>query len=390
MTEKLYYQDGYQRAFTSTVRSCEKKETTYLVVLETTLFYPEGGGQPADWGSLDEARVLDVQERDGKIYHETDRPLAIGQEIRGVIDWERRFDLMQNHSGEHILSGVICSEYQCQNVGFHMGKERILIDFDTRIPKEDLAGLEERANEAIWRNMAVQVAYPPKDVLEGLAYRSKIEIEGQVRIVEVEGYDCCACCGLHVDRAGEIGIIQITAHQSYKGGTRLEILCGKRALTQIRKKNLAADAVGRLLSVPGDGILSSVEGLLEEREQLGLRVNRLKGRIYQEKAEQLAQQGQDVAYYGTALTGKDAIHFADGLVKRTGKRVFVFSPVEEGFAYVLVSGAKDAKELFGKLQERFSCKGGGKADAVQGRIAGEKDEILAFWREMDFYCEGEE
>ncbi|MBR6652269.1 MAG: alanyl-tRNA editing protein, partial [Anaerotignum sp.] len=259
MTEKLYYLDAYATTFTAKVLECTEDKKNWKVVLDRTLFYPEGGGQPADMGTLGGVKVLDVHEKDDIITHTTDKPLEVGAEVEGEIDWERRFDLMQNHSGEHILSGVICQKYGCDNVGFHMGKEMITIDLNTKIPEEDLPWLEEKANEAIWNNVPVGIRYPSKEELDALDYRSKKELEGQVRIVNVGDYDCCACCGTHVKLAGEIGLIKIISSQNYKGGTRLELLSGKRALQDYRKKNDVSAQAGQLLSVPAEKVDGAVK-----------------------------------------------------------------------------------------------------------------------------------
>ena len=249
MTEKLYYRDAYATKFTARVLDCTEEKKHWTVILNRTLFYPEGGGQPADIGVLGGVRVLDVHERGEDIVHTTDKPLPVGAEVEGEIDWEHRFDLMQNHSGEHILSGVICGRYGCDNVGFHMGKESITIDLNTKIPAEDLPYLEEKANEAIWKNVPVGIRYPSKEELAKLEYRSKKELEGQVRIVNVGEYDCCACCGTHVKLAGEIGQIKIIGAQNYKGGTRLELLCGKRGTILHYVENNQAVADGELILI---------------------------------------------------------------------------------------------------------------------------------------------
>ena len=261
MTDKLYYQNAYSTKFKGTVLSCEKSKEGYHIVLNQTLFYPEGGGQPGDKGMIGEVSVFDVHEKNGEIIHYTDAPLEVGLEVTGEIHWEHRFDLMQNHSGEHILSGIICEKYGCDNVGFHMGRERITIDLNAQIPSEDLPWLEERANQAIWENTPIQISYPEKEELEALEYRSKIELIGEVRIVRAGKYDCCACCGTHVRLAGEIGIIKIVGMQNYKGGTRLELLCGKRALLYYQKIHQASNGVGRALSVQEEQIENGVQKL---------------------------------------------------------------------------------------------------------------------------------
>ena len=387
MTEKLYYQDAYATKFTAKVLECAEGKQGYQVVLDRTLFYPEGGGQPADMGTLGGAQVLDVHEKNDIITHTTDKPLEIGTEVAGEIDWERRFDLMQNHSGEHILSGVICGKYGCDNVGFHMGKESITIDLNTKIPEEDLPWLEEKANEAIWTNAPVGIRYPSREELAAMEYRSKKELEGQVRIVNVGEYDCCACCGTHVRLAGEIGQIKIIGAQNYKGGTRLELLCGKRALRDYRKKNDVANEAGRLLSVPGVKADSAVKNLLAERDTLIQTLHQLKWKYFTQKAEQVAEGTENILFFGDGLDSKDMTHFADLLLKKGAKRAAVFSKSGEGYAFVLLSGEKDARAYAEEMKTAFGCKGGGKPDGVQGRVTAEKKELAAYFLEKGFQVE---
>ena len=387
MTEKLYYLDAYATKFTAKVLECTEDKKNFKVVLDRTLFYPEGGGQPADMGTLGGVKVLDVHEKDDIITHTTDKPLEVGAEVEGEIDWECRFDLMQNHSGEHILSGVICQKYGCDNVGFHMGKEMITIDLNTKIPEEDLPWLEEKANEAIWNNVPVGIRYPSKEELDALDYRSKKELEGQVRIVNVGDYDCCACCGTHVKLAGEIGQIKIISSQNYKGGTRLELLSGKRALQDFRKKNDVSAQAGQLLSVPAEKVDAAVKNVLAERDELIQTLNQLKWKYFNLKAEQVAEGTENILFFGDGFNSKDMTHFADLLLKNGAKRTAVFSPSGDGFAFVLLSNEKDGRDFTDAMKEPFACKGGGKPDAVQGRVTGAKKDIQAFFEERGFLVE---
>lgn len=382
MTEKLYYADAYLTKFTGKVLECIENKKGYRVVLDRTCFYPEGGGQPADIGILGGGNVTDVHDKDGVIYHTMDRPLEIGSVVEGEINWEHRFDLMQNHSGEHILSGIICAKYGCDNVGFHMGKDIITIDLNTKIPEEDIAWLEEKANEAIWSNTPVSISYPSKDELKKIDYRSKKELEGDVRIVNVGEYDCCACCGTHVKLAGEIGQIKIIGIQSYKGGTRMELLCGKRALRDYRVKNDASAAVGSLLSVPSTKIETAVSNVIAEKNELTQKTDKLKWKFFTIKAEQI--DSENAAFFGNELSGKDMTHFADIIIKKGLKRAAVFSAAADGFAFVLLSTEKDAKDIAEEMKEPFKCKGGGKAEAVQGRVIGEKDRFKEFFEKKGF------
>ena len=228
-TEKLYYQDPYLTAFTARVLSCEKSKSGWAVVLDRTAFYPEGGGQPADHGTLGAVQVTDVHETKGVIFHTCDGPVEIGTQVAGAVDWPRRFDHMQQHSGEHILSGLLCSLYHCDNVGFHLGADTVTIDYNAELTWEQVMAAEKAANEVIWQDTPVDITFPAPDALARLNYRSKKALTGQVRIVAFPGADCCACCGTHVRRAGEVGIIKVLSCQKFREGARLEILCGSRA-----------------------------------------------------------------------------------------------------------------------------------------------------------------
>lgn len=212
-TEKLYYQDPYLTAFTARVLSCEKSKSGWAVVLDRTAFYPEGGGQPADHGTLGAVQVTDVHETKGVIFHTCDGPVEIGTQVAGAVDWPRRFDHMQQHSGEHILSGLLCSLYHCDNVGFHLGADTVTIDYNAELTWEQVMAAEKAANEVIWQDTPVDITFPAPDALARLNYRSKKALTGQVRIVAFPGADCCACCGTHVRRAGEVGIIKVLSCQ---------------------------------------------------------------------------------------------------------------------------------------------------------------------------------
>lgn len=390
MTEKLYYQDAYETTFRAKVLDCREEKGAFLVTLDKTCFYPEGGGQPADHGFLGGARVLDVHEKEDLVFHTTDKPFEIGAEVEGRIDWERRFDLMQNHSGEHIISGVICGKYNCDNVGFHMGKETVTIDFNAKIMPEELPALEDKANEAIWRNTPFETFYPSKEELAAMEYRSKKELDGQVRIVRAGEYDCCACCGTHVRLAGEIGQIKIIGIQNYKGGTRLELVCGRRALQDYRKKADAAEDAGRQLSVPAIQAGKAVENLLAEKNSLIQSLSQLKWKYFTEKAADVPEGTENIVFFADGLNSKDLAHFADLLLKKAEKRAAVLTGKdgETAYTFVLLSKEHDARKMTDALRAQFDCKGGGKPDAVQGKISGKKADLLAFFAEKGFRTEG--
>ena len=228
-TEKLFYEDVYCKNFRAKVLSCAPGKHGFDVVLDRTAFYPEGGGQPGDTGSLSGVRVTDTHEAGGEIIHYCQTPLEVGSEVEGCIDWARRLSLMQLHSGEHILSGIVHRRFGYDNVGFHMGADMVTIDFSGMLTEDDLKQIEREANEVVWENREIRISFPPEEELEQIPYRSKKALTGSVRIVTIENADICACCGTHVTRTGEIGLIKIFSCVKFHEGVRLEILCGMRA-----------------------------------------------------------------------------------------------------------------------------------------------------------------
>ena len=269
-TEKLYDRDAFLREFDAVVTGCyEGKDGSCLVTLDRTAFYPEGGGQPADHGVLGGAAVLDVQEREGRVLHTCDRPLPVGRTVRGVIDWDRRFDHMQQHSGEHIVSGMLCAAFSCDNVGFHMGADTVIIDYNAPMTWEQVLEVEDRANRYIWENHPFRAYYPTPEELAVLPYRSKKAIEGPVRITEFPGADRCACCGTHVAASGQVGLVKFLSCQKLRDGVRLELLCGGRAMEYLSRCWDQSRRIGQALSVKPQAAFPAVQRLEEQLRQSG-------------------------------------------------------------------------------------------------------------------------
>ena len=226
-TRKLYYEDVYTKEFTAKVLECREGKKGYEIILDQTAFYPEGGGQPCDLGTLNDVEVLEVHEKNGEIIHYTKEAIEPGKEVTGKIDWDRRFDLMQQHSGEHIVSGLVHAAYGYDNVGFHMSSDVITVDLSGVLSETQLAEIEAETNRKIWENSEVEITYPSREELDKLDYRSKKELTGQVRLVRFPGSDLCACCGTHVTHTGEIGAVKILTVENFHEGIRLTMICGK-------------------------------------------------------------------------------------------------------------------------------------------------------------------
>lgn len=380
MTEKLFYYDSHMTEFTATVQSCQREKDYYKVVLTRTAFFPEGGGQYADTGMLDGVHVFDVQEVDGEIYHMTKEPLLEGTEVKGKIDWDVRFMKMQQHTGEHIVSGLIHEKFGYNNVGFHLGSEDCTMDFNGDISKDELRQIEWKANEAVAKNIDIQVTYPAKEELKTISYRSKIEIEGQVRIVTIPGYDVCACCAPHVDKTGEIGMIRLTNVQRYKGGVRVTMLCGFRALSDYRMKEEQTRRISALLCAKEKEVAPAVERMREEQALLKQKLAETQKQLLTYRAKEVAKEKDKVAIlFERDLEGEE-LRILMNLVLTEGKEICaVFQEKEEeNYRYVIGSKVMDVRFLASGLKEEFNGRGGGKPEMIQGSVSG-SEEQLTLW-----------
>ena len=377
-TRKLYYEDPFQKGFASTVVSCEEVKGGYAVVLEETVFYPEGGGQPCDVGTLGSANVLDVREKDGVIVHLCDRPLAAGASVSGKIDWARRFDHMQQHSGEHICSGLICARFHCDNVGFHMGADSVTIDFNADISWEELLEIEQTANLYIYEDHPIDIQFHRGAELDKIDYRSKKPLEGDVRIVAFPGADCCACCGTHVARSGQVGLVKFLSVQKFRDGVRIEMLAGRRAHRYLSACWEQDVHVAQALSVKPTASLAGVERVLAELSALKLRCARLEESAFAQTAAQYEGKG-DVLLFEDEMSGDSLRKLCDAVTKTCGGRCAVFAGADGAYKYAIGHADGDLRELTKTLNAALSGRGGGKPNFVQGSVSASRDEIEAFF-----------
>lgn len=392
MTEKLFYRDSHLREFTAAVTACrpcgkddgrEKAESgdagKYEVELDRTAFFPEGGGQYSDKGVLGGARVLDVREKDGHIFHITDAPLEMGEQVTGKIDWEERFMKMQQHTGEHIVSGLVHGKYGYNNVGFHLGSEDCTMDFNGELTEKDLLGIEREANRAVWENLEVQVLYPTEEELEKMEYRSKIEIEGQVRIVVIPGYDVCACCAPHVKYTGEIGVIKLTNVQRYKGGVRVTMLCGIRALLDYEKKQQEAGKISAMLCAKENEIAGAVSHLREECSALKYELGEKEKKIVLMKAQNIPDDAAVVCEFVEEGNMDSMRLLMNSVLEKDRVLCAVFGGNDEdGYRYVIGSRKADVRALAKEFNAAFDGKGGGRPEMVQGTANG-KSSAMREW-----------
>ena len=383
MTERLYYKDSHMAEFTATVISCEKSGDNYEVVLDRTAFFPEGGGQAADTGILGQTKVVDVQEKDGVIRHFTEDALEAGSKVEGVIDWQQRFSRMQQHTAEHVISGLIHARFGYENVGFHLNDEICTLDMNGPVTKEELQEIENEANEAVFACIPVEVSYPSKEELQTLEYRSKIEIEGQVRIVTIPGYDVCACCAPHLSNTGEIGLIKIINTQNYKGGVRLTIVCGRRALKDYQSKEVSVRKIMFSLSSKEELIADAVEKMKEETTVLKSRLSEMQREILQMKVLGIKEGEDKVCLFEKELEGNGPRELMNMVLERQVKICGVFAGTDEtGYRYVIGSRTEDVRPLGKALNQGFNGRGGGKPEMVQGSLKGEKEKIEQYFTEV--------
>ena len=378
-TEKLYYSNGKLSAFTATVLECLEAKDGWDVVLDRTAFYPEGGGQPCDRGTLERLEVLDVQERKGCILHRLEQPLLPGTEVRGQVDLARRFDYAQQHTADHILTGVIHRRYGLDNVGFHMGADTVTIDYNAELTWQQVLAAEEEANRVIWADTPVEITYPSPAELEQLNYRSKKALTGQVRIVTFPGADCCACCGTHVLRAGQVGIIKVLSCQKFRSGVRMEILCGERAYRYLSGTYDQARAVGQQLSVKPLDAAAAVERLEAELTAAKARMTELEETVFFHKAQELRGKG-DVLLVESPMRSDGVRKLADAVAKTCGGLSAVFSGQDGQFSYALVrADGTDVTPLVKTLNDALHGRGGGRGGFAQGSVQASEAEIRAFF-----------
>lgn len=382
-TEKLYYQDAKLRTFSASVLACrEAEEDCWVVVLDRTAFYPEGGGQPCDLGTLDRANVTHVQEKEGVILHWVDRPVLPGTTVQGRIDGARRFDYTQQHSADHILSGVIHRRYGYENVGFHMGKDSTFIDFDGVLDESDLAQMERVTNEAIWMDLPVEISWPEADALRTMDYRSKKELEGAVRIVTIPGVDVCACCGTHVERTGEVGLLKILSCTKLRGGIRVEYVAGRRAYAYFDELQMQNHLISTSLSAKPLRTAEAVRRLQGERDTLQARLAAIEQKHIRDAAQRLKGNGPTILFED-GLSTDSVRRLADAVKDTCGGMVLVLSGSDEtGYQYALAAAEGDVRPFGKEMNVALSGRGGGRdCNFIQGSLRAERAQIEAFWRE---------
>ncbi len=392
-TEKLFYEDAYITEFDANVTGCTESlydgKKVWLIELDRTAFYPEGGGQPADTGTLfadgGQVNIRHTANREGKIVHFADSALSIGTKVRGVISWDRRFDHMQQHSGEHIVSGMICERFNCDNVGFHMGEKTVIIDYNADIDMESLKEIEKKANRYIWENHAVNIFYPNGEDLDKLKFRSKIELTEAVRIVEFPGADICACCGTHVKLSAEVGMVKFISCQKFTKGTRIGLVCGKRAFDFLSVNFEENSSIAVAMASGLEDTSRVYHKQMEEFKETKFRLSKTEEEYYKLLAEKYTEK-ENVMLFDKGLSS-DSLRKLCVLLGHASKGMCAVFSLEESsgddekplYKYAVLNKDSDIRDFIKKMNLNLNGRGGGKDGFAQGSIKAEKREIRKFF-----------
>lgn len=382
-TLKLYYNDSTLSSFDATVISIQPKNEFFLIELNQTAFYPEGGGQPSDVGYINDIPVIHVSENDNKIFHLIDRPLEIGTIIKGKINYEKRQRYTQLHSGEHIISGLIYRLYGYNNVGFHMDENVAVIDIDGELSQEEVSNIEILANKEIFANNKFCVLYPHKEELSNIEYRSKKELAGDVRLVYAGNADICACCGTHVDYSGEIGLIKLLSVQKHRGGMRISMTAGMAALEHYTCCYISLSDISKRLSSKLEESSQAVEKLQKDLAFEKTVASKAKHALLQNLASAYESTSESIICVQEDLTANELREYALLLSVKTSGFVLALSDNVDGYKYALTSKDFDVSNINKLLRDKLGAKGGGKKDLCQGNINADFDQILLAIKELE-------
>jgi alanyl-tRNA synthetase len=378
LTEKLYDINSYLTEFEAEVISCEKADDFYKIILNKTAFFPEEGGQYSDKGKLNDADVFDVQIENGEIVHYCSK--SLNGKVFGTINFERRFRNMQNHTGEHVISGLIHSLFGGENVGFHLGEDEVTCDYDIELNEEQLSKVELLANEAVYKNLAVTGYYPNEIELKNISYRSKKEINEAIRIVDIDGVDRCACCAPHVKTTAEIGVIKILSSMKLRSGVRLFIACGKDAYLDYAAKHSQIKAVGALLASKGEECAENVERLIKSNKEAVYKINTLLTKINEIKLYGIEKTDKTLLLFTSCTDKKQLIDLVNKAKEKSGNMCAAFGGDDTlGYTYIIYSEEEILTDFVKNMNSVLSGRGGGRVPMCQGSVTSSQKEITDYF-----------
>ena len=379
VTERLYYFDGHLSRFEARVLSCEAEKDGYAVKLDRTAFFPGGGGQEADEGVIAGQKLLALREEGEDIVHVVEKPLEPGAAVTGELDWPLRFRRMQGHSGEHILSGTVHRLFGYDNVGFHMGAADMTIDFSGELDRDDLRRVELEANRAVWRNVPIRTLLPGPDELAHMEYRSKKELTGQVRIVEIEGVDRCACCAPHAASTGEVGCIKVIDSMRHRGGTRLTLICGEQALLDYQLLHENNARVSAALSAKRQETGAAIERYAAEQEERKAEVTKLKRELLRLKSAELRPTEGCICIFEEdmdLITLRELVNAGSELA---GALCAGFAGRDGDYKYIIGSRTKPLRAMAKEINSAIDGRGGGSDSMLQGTSRSDRGTIERFF-----------
>lgn len=381
MTEKLYYNDAYTKEFTGKILSIEKDDSgIFSIALDRTAFFPESGGQSGDTGVLAGGKVIDTQIENEIIFHKVQFPENlpipnVGDEVDGFIDWDFRFDKMQQHTGEHIFSGLVKKHFGYENVGFHLSVNTVSMDYNGPLSEADIMALEKETNETIFDNLPVRAYFPDPSELSSIDYRAKLDASemGQVRIVDIQDTDICACCAPHVNSTAEVGILKVISSTNYKGGIRLFILCGMRALLDYRNGMNVLSALSQKMSLPVAELPMALNKIYENLEEKDQKILALNSELLSKEISKLPKEGPAIIF--TKIEDNILLRNLANDLQKTRDEVFIFYGIEGEYRFIITSTDKNPLDIIKSLGNTIEIKGGGKPPMVQGTCKAKRDAI---------------
>ena len=381
-TERLFDKSSKIKAFEAKVLSCERVcDEKYAVILDKTAFFPNEGGQACDTGKIGGANVISVDEKDGIITHTLEVAVEVGKTVSCELDFEPRFKKMQNHTAEHIVSGIIHKLFGYDNVGFHLGDGYMTADFNGELTENDIAKVEYLANRAVFECHPIRAYYPSAEELSSLEYRSKLELTENVRIVEIEGVDMCACCAPHVENTGEVGLVKIIEAIRYKGGMRLTMIAGYDALEDYRARQEQMRHISMAISAKQSEVADGVDRILSEMNDLRSKISALKRENMQMKLDTIEDTEDSIILFEDDGDMLALRNFANSAVKKTKKICAVFSGNDEsGYKFIIASERVPLRAMSKEISTALGGKGGGSDVMIQGSVKATRTEIEQFFK----------
>lgn len=384
-TEKIYLESAYTNEFDAHICSCSAYGADgglFAVILDRTAFFPESGGQYGDSGYIGNVRVMDTVLDCGNILHITETPIDVGTPVKCYIDFEQRFVRMQNHTGEHIVSGIIHKHFGYDNVGFHLGDDIVTLDTNGLLSDEDIARIEEYSNIAVWSNATVTTSFLSSDADTVAPFRGHLERvspDEPLRIVDIAGIDRCACCAPHVAATGEVGMIKVIDRMRYKGGMRLSIVCGGLALDDYAKRQARERIISGKLSLPAEKSVDGIDRLISENAALKSKISKLYADIRDGLFESISDGERCVCFFAEldTVNARQLVNMA--LQKCEICAVFNGTDAS-GYSFIIGSASVDMRSLANGLLEQFSGKGGGSPKMIQGTVCAKADELSEYLR----------